>query len=514
MSRKIISGLLTATLLLSLPLGAMASPAPEIYIDGQWLPTSQPPVVQDGRTLVPFRAIAEGLGATVHYDAAAKRITAEKGDTTIVFTLQAPIMTVNGEEKLLEVPPQLINDFTMLPARAFAEALGATVTWENGQIFITTAATVPETVLELPDPVLGQVKLKKHCLGEEVKSWSITVNGREIASVPEDGAYYHGSLEIEDLTGDGYPEILFFRYSTGTAGAMGLTVFSLQGEKFGPIFADRNWQDEEGEFRVNYQGGSVAHFYHRPTGLYTLIPIPQTDELHADLLPAITTWVDPVIRYEFPASPTGRARDIVSERRVIGVAHAHTLATLKTTYRWSDGRYEPVQIALFDTGNQLLAEGYYRFTGAPSYLDERSVVVLAAEAVSRVWHVLGGGNRSGEYETFTLDGMTYRYLGEDLATGEKLVSYLSEVFTEEAIAEILATYGIIEHEGRMAQPEAGGGSLLEWDKAQATLIDEGEDWKQYELKVPYPVGDDVEFEVRQVEVKRAEKGWLLATPVL
>ncbi|HHW07587.1 MAG TPA: hypothetical protein GXX34_08705, partial [Clostridia bacterium] len=192
MSKKIISGLLTATLLLGLPLGAVASPAPDIYINGDWLPTEQAPVILEGRTLVPFRAIAEGLGATVHYDGATKRITAAKG-TTIVFTLQEPTMTVNGQTVTLEVPPQLINSYTMLPARAFAEALGATVTWENGQIFITTAATVPETVLELPDPVLGQVKLEKHCLGEEVKSWSITVNGREIASVPEDGAYYHGS---------------------------------------------------------------------------------------------------------------------------------------------------------------------------------------------------------------------------------------------------------------------------------------------------------------------------------
>lgn len=105
--------------------------------------------------------------------------------------------------------------------------------------------------------------------------------------------------------------------------------------------------------------------------------------------------------------------------------------------------------------------------------------------------------------------MTYRYLGEDLATNEKLVNYLGEVL----IKDFLVTYGIIEHEGKIAQPEADGASLLEWHKAQATLIDEGEDWKRYEVKVSYRAVDDVEFEVMELEVKRAEKGWLLDTLV-
>lgn len=142
-------------------------------------------------------------------------------------------------------------------------------------------------------------------------------------------------------------------------------------------------------------------------------------------------------------------------------------------------------------------------------MDEEAVVILAAEAASRCWYVLGGGNAAGGHETFEMDGMIYRYLGKDLGTKEKLLNYLSEVFTEEVQSTLLHDYGIIEHQGKMAQPEADGGSLLEWDQARAFLIDEGDGWKQYELNVPYPVGDDVEYEIISLEVKLTDKGWRL-----
>lgn len=509
MKKKMLSGALTATLLFTLPLGAMAAPEPEILINGQRLDSPQAPVIQNGRTLVPFRAIAQGLGAAVHYDAPTKQITAAKGDTILVLTLNGRTMIVNGQEKTLDVPPSLINNYTMLPARAFTEALGGTVAWENGQIIITTVeeTTVEETVQELTDAALGKVTLAKHYLDEELKYWSLSVQGREVARIAEDGSYFHGNLEIQDLTGDGQPELLLFRHNTGSSGAVALNVYSWQGEGYAPVFTDRNWH-QDGEFVVSYRGDYAADFYHGGTGLYTLIPIEQK-EYDENLLKNISTWIDPVIKYEFPEGTGGEAKDIVTEQRVIGVAHPHTLATLKTTYRFADGKYKPVKITLFDENNRFLAEGYYEFTGLPAFMNEQSVVILAAEAVSRSWYVLGGGRIGDRWETFERDGIPYRYLGEDLSTKKKLTSYLSVVFTEEAVAAFLRDYGIIENQGRMAQPDADGGSLLEWDKASASLIDEGDDWKRYELKVPYPVGDDVEYEVVQIKVQLSDQGWLL-----
>lgn len=54
--------------------------------------------------------------------------------TTTFALADNPIkLIVNGKEIQSEVPPQVINGRTMVPARFLAEALGATVAWDEAQ---------------------------------------------------------------------------------------------------------------------------------------------------------------------------------------------------------------------------------------------------------------------------------------------------------------------------------------------------------------------------------------------
>lgn len=39
-----------------------------IYLDHNWLYTDQEPIIKDGRTLAPIRAISEALGYTVSWN--------------------------------------------------------------------------------------------------------------------------------------------------------------------------------------------------------------------------------------------------------------------------------------------------------------------------------------------------------------------------------------------------------------------------------------------------------------
>ena len=45
------------------------------------------PVIENGRTLVPLRAIFETFGAQVSWDAATSTVTAKKGDTEVKLTI-------------------------------------------------------------------------------------------------------------------------------------------------------------------------------------------------------------------------------------------------------------------------------------------------------------------------------------------------------------------------------------------------------------------------------------------
>ncbi|GAA4722518.1 DL-endopeptidase inhibitor IseA family protein [Brevibacillus fulvus] len=150
-------------------------------------------------------------------------------------------------------------------------------------------------------------------------------------------------------------------------------------------------------------------------------------------------------------------------------------------------------------------------------MNEQAAVKLVTEGMKRYWHVMSGGEGAGgttdggPIATVTVNGQEYRYLGSDLETKEKLTAYLAQVYTPEAIAQLLKDANLVEHEGKMVQPNADGGSMLRWEDALASLIDGNEESKQYELKVPYGEGNDVEFAVVEVDMKKLAQGWLINT---
>ncbi len=91
-------------------------------------PDVRPKTVND-RTMVPIRFIAEALGATVSYIEETEEIVIELGENKILMQVGSNKMTVNGEEKTLDAPAYVENDRTLVPVRAISEGLGKTVTW-------------------------------------------------------------------------------------------------------------------------------------------------------------------------------------------------------------------------------------------------------------------------------------------------------------------------------------------------------------------------------------------------
>lgn len=99
-----------------------------------------PAVVQNvngnGRTLVPFRAAGEAMGATVLWSQENRQAILRKGTTTIVLTLGSDTALVNGVETPLPdgVPACALNykgydGRTMVPLRFVFEQLGGKVNW-------------------------------------------------------------------------------------------------------------------------------------------------------------------------------------------------------------------------------------------------------------------------------------------------------------------------------------------------------------------------------------------------
>jgi len=101
-----------------------------VTIDGKVQTFEQPPVLLNGRTMLPLRAIFESLGAEVAWDGRTQTITAFKDDHVIVLKIGQSLATVDGEPATMDQPAQIVNDRTMVPVRFVSEALGAAVGWD------------------------------------------------------------------------------------------------------------------------------------------------------------------------------------------------------------------------------------------------------------------------------------------------------------------------------------------------------------------------------------------------
>lgn len=121
--KKLISFLL-AIMLLTASAGAV-----DLYVDNNLIETDTPPTIVDGRTLVPVRAIFEAIGATVEWDNNTRTATGYRDGVVVSIQIGSTTAYVNGEARTLDVPAQIINDRTMVPARFISEAMGCDVTW-------------------------------------------------------------------------------------------------------------------------------------------------------------------------------------------------------------------------------------------------------------------------------------------------------------------------------------------------------------------------------------------------
>ncbi|MBE7042590.1 MAG: hypothetical protein E7399_03745 [Ruminococcaceae bacterium] len=101
----------------------------DVFVDDKEVQFDQPPVIYNNRTLVPLRAVFEALGATVNWDGNTKTVTGKKDRRTVTLTIGSNVMYLNQKPIFLDVPAIQVNGRTLVPARAVAEGLGAEVEW-------------------------------------------------------------------------------------------------------------------------------------------------------------------------------------------------------------------------------------------------------------------------------------------------------------------------------------------------------------------------------------------------
>ena len=140
----------------------------------------------NGRVMVPFRTIAEALGAEVDYNAGA--ITAKKNGQTLAFSLGGKQLTITDDSTgkvikttAVDSAPYKKKGRTYVPVRFFAEAFGLTVQWDQD---MQTAVLYDRAAL------VSDIDSKFTVLNKWIKAQPSTENARTLRTVATISAAY------------------------------------------------------------------------------------------------------------------------------------------------------------------------------------------------------------------------------------------------------------------------------------------------------------------------------------
>lgn len=111
----------------------------DAYVNNTKVTLDQPPVIINGRTMVPIRFVSENLGATVDWNAAVKEATITLLENKAILTVDKAQANANGYTVYLDAPATIVKSTgrTIVPIRFVGDTLGCDVIWNGTEKSVT-----------------------------------------------------------------------------------------------------------------------------------------------------------------------------------------------------------------------------------------------------------------------------------------------------------------------------------------------------------------------------------------
>ena len=159
----------------------------------------------DGRTMVPLRAIFESLGADVVWDRNTRTVLSAGDGVVVELTVGEKELVKNGNKTEIDVPALIVNNRTLVPARAVAEAFGVYVEWDKDSrtvILTTSDALVPkQRKLKIESPQKDKNAYEVFNFGMTLQEcWDVYLSGmgqKKLACGKDGNTEIHISEETE-----------------------------------------------------------------------------------------------------------------------------------------------------------------------------------------------------------------------------------------------------------------------------------------------------------------------------
>lgn len=103
------------------------------WIGGKAQAMDVPPQLVVGYTMLPLRFIGEALSVSVSWDNASKTVTCKNSAKTVVLPVGGKTAKIDGQDYVMPCAPLIKEGRVLTPTRFIAEAFGCLVTWEGTQ---------------------------------------------------------------------------------------------------------------------------------------------------------------------------------------------------------------------------------------------------------------------------------------------------------------------------------------------------------------------------------------------
>lgn len=206
------------------------------------------PVIKDGRTMLPIRALIEAMGGTVDYDSGDKKVTVKWNQKTVCIWIGKKTFSVDGTQKDMDVIPYISDTGrTMLPLRFIIENLGCAIDWDGGSHTATITYILDSSGYYPPTPPDASTTSWEGIWFTERGKMILTQNGIYV-----NGTYGNGDTIKGIISGDK----LIGTYIENRRKGNYEFVISKYGDTFDGKFTDREnpkkqWQNWDGKREID-----------------------------------------------------------------------------------------------------------------------------------------------------------------------------------------------------------------------------------------------------------------------
>jgi|GEM_PF-423249 len=211
----------------------------EVLYDARRIQFDVPPKMVEGSVLVPIRFVAEKMGAKLQLDG--NDITITKEDKVLKLTRDSKKASFNGKAVTLAQPAMVDRGRTLVPLRAVSEGLGVKVEWDHANQYVWIGSQEVPRLEDVIDPVDVKPYAKYYPADDLV--WTIDspnpkLNGKKKTTIrlveTSDFPLLIGNgrivYRLDKSTGSDQKD--YVRFSSNYRGSMSNALFLLRTDKF------------------------------------------------------------------------------------------------------------------------------------------------------------------------------------------------------------------------------------------------------------------------------------------